>query len=204
MDNRWKTYSERTKERPPRELLVKALPFVLNRVAALDLGPGALNDCRFLFDQGFQSVVAVNKDPLENDPVAQARAASFPIDRFVYVVSMFDQFNFELDRYDLINAQFALPFTSPETFDRMFGDMIASLKRDGIIAGQLFGPKDEWSANPGMTFVTRQRTDELLKDCDIVSFTEFEGLDRLAMGGTKYWHTFHFIARKKPGLPFCD
>ena len=197
MENPWKAYSERTKERPPRELLVKAVAYVPHKGQALDLGPGALNELNYLLEQGFQSVVAVNKDPLETDPVAQSRAAAFPKDRFAYRVGSFDAFDFKPDTYDLINAQYALPFSPPETFDRMFASLIASLKSGGIVTGQFFGPNDEWSSNTNMTFVTRERAQQLLQDCEIISFKEVEGTDRLAVGGQKYWHTFHFIARKK-------
>jgi tellurite methyltransferase len=197
MNNHWKIYSERTKERPPRELLTKAIGYVQHRGQAIDLGPGALNDANYLLEQGFQMVVAVNKDPLQADPVAHARAAEFPKDRFAYRVSTFDAFDFKPDTYDLINAQYALPFNPPETFDRMFASLIASLKSGGIVTGQFFGPNDEWSSNANLTFVTRERAQQLLQNCEIISLQEVEGTDRLAVGGQKYWHTFHFIARKK-------
>ena len=197
MDSPWKAYSERTKERPPRELLVKAVAYVPRKGHALDLGPGALNESKYLLEQGFQSVVAVNKNPLETDPVAESRAATFPKDRFAYRVSTFDAFDFEPDAYDLINAQYALPLNPPETFDRMFASLIASLKSGGIVTGQFFGPNDEWKDNARLTFVTRERAQQLLQDCEIISFKEVEGTDRLAVGDQKYWHTFHFIARKK-------
>ncbi len=197
MENPWKAYSERTKERPLRELLVQAVAYVPDKGQALDLGPGALNESEYLLELGFQSVVAVNKDPLEIDPVAQSRATAFPKDRFAYCVSSFDAFDFKPGTYDLINAQYALPFNPPETFDGMFTSLIASLKSGGIVTGQFFGPNDEWSSNATMTFVTRERAQRLLQDCEIISFKEEEGTDRLAVGGQKYWHTFHFIARKK-------
>lgn len=198
MDNPWKTYSERTREKSPRELLVKATSYVRARDRALDLGPGALNESNFLLEQGFHTVVAVNKAPLETDPVAQARASTFPQDRFEYRVSTFDTFTFEPETYDLINAQYSLPFNPPETFDATLASLIASLKQGGIVTGQFFGPKDEWNDGSGkLTFVTREKAEELLHDCDIISLEEVEGIDRLAVGGQKYWHTFHFIARKK-------
>lgn len=196
-DNSWAAYSERTKEKSPRELLVRAMPYVLAKNHALDLGPGALNESAYLLEQGFRSVVAVNKHPLEADPVAQSRAATFPSDRFEYRVSSFDEFNFVPNTYDLINAQYSLPFNPQVTFGRMFASMIASLKPGGIITGQLFGPKDEWNDNSGrLTFLTREQVEKLLSDCEIISFEEVEGPDRLAIGGEKYWHTFHFIAQK--------
>jgi hypothetical protein len=70
MENPWTRYSERTKDKPPRELLVQAVTYVQHKGHALDLGPGALNESKYLLEQGFQSVVAVNRDPLETDPVA--------------------------------------------------------------------------------------------------------------------------------------
>lgn len=198
MENPWKTYSERTKERPPRELLLKALTYVQGKDKALDLGPGALNESAHLLKEGFKSVIAVNKDALETDPIAQERVASFPQDRFSYQVSTFDAFTFEPDTYDLICAQYSLPFNPPTTFDHMFASLMASLKSGGILTGQLFGPKDEWNDGKGtMTFKTREEVEKLLHDCDIISFEEVEGPDRLAVGGQKYWHTYHFIARKK-------
>ncbi len=197
MENPWKNYSERTAERPPRELLVKAMSYVKSRGSALDLGPGALNESKYLLENGFQSVVAVNKDPLDTDPIAQARASSFPKDHFEYRVSSFDAFYFKPDTYDLVNAQYALPFNPPETFDRMFASLIASLKKDGIVTGQFFGPNDEWSNDASMTFVTREHAEKLLRDCKKIFFKEVKGADKLAVGGQKYWHTFHFIARKK-------
>lgn len=193
----WASYSVRTKDRAPRKLLVQAVPHVTARDTALDLGPGALNESKFLLDQGFKKVIAVNKDELETDPVARERAKAFPQDRFEYAVSAFDAFNFQPNSYDLINAQYALPFNSPATFDAMFAKLKASLKSGGIVTGQFFGPKDEWSKNKDMTFVTREKAEELLSDLESIHFDEVEGPDRLAVGGQKYWHTFHFIARKK-------
>ena len=198
MANTWNTYSERTKERPPQELTVKAVQYAHAKDRALDLGPGALNETAYLLDQGFKSVIAVNKDPLETDPVAQAAAARLPSEHFEYRVSTFDAFDFEPNTYDFINAQYSLPFNPPETFDRMFTSIVASLKTGGIVTGQFFGPKDERNKGDGkMTFVTREKAEALLSDLEIIDFQEFKRLERLAVGGQNYGHTFHFIARKK-------
>jgi tellurite methyltransferase len=196
-DNPWPTYSERTKDRDPRELLVQAVAFARGRDHALDLGSGALNESKFLLDQGFKLVTAVNKDPLDIDPIAKARAESYPKDRFEYRVSPFDAFDFQTDTYDLINAQYSLAFNPPETFDRMFGSLKASLKQGGIVTGQFFGPHDEWSGNRKMTFITREKAEKLLEGFEILHFKEIEGPDNLAVGSTKHWHTLHFIAQKK-------
>ncbi len=197
MDYEWNSYTENTKNEPTRHLTVKAMRFVRAKGRALDLGPGALNESRFLLEQGFKVVVAVNKHPLESDATVRERAASFPPGRFEYRVSMFDAFDFEPAAYDFINAQFSLPFSPPETFERMFTSLKSSLKPDGIVAAQFFGSRHEWNGTPGMTFVDRIRARELLSDLTLECFGEIEGPFRSAHGGIKYGHTFSFIARKK-------
>ena len=197
-ENPWKAYSERTKDQPPRSLLVEAMPLVTSKDAALDLGPGALNDSKYLLDQGFAKVIAVNKDPLNTDPVAEARAAIFPDDRFTYTVSSFENFDFKPAMYDLINAQYALPFTSPGEFKLMMSQLVASLKPGGIFTGQFFGPEDEWNDGSNTkTFVTVEEVEKLLADCEIVHREEAKGKDPRAFGGPKKWHVLHIIARKK-------
>lgn len=195
--NVWPGYSEATKDRPVHALTIDAMRYIGEKGRALDLGPGAMNESRFLLEQGFKSVTAVNMDPLESDPVASERVAQFPNDRFEYVASAFDKFDFEPDTYDFINAQRSLPFNPPETFDRTFASLLASLKSGGILAGNFFGTEDEWKKNRSMTFVTREKAEELLKDCEIIVFKENKGQGTVAGGGDKYWHTFDFIVRKK-------
>ncbi len=52
MNDNWEEYYRRLKGKPPRPLLVKALAFVGNKHAALDLGAVALNDSIYLLLQG--------------------------------------------------------------------------------------------------------------------------------------------------------
>jgi len=58
----WPQYIEKTKNKPPRRLLVQALGFVKNKNAALDLGAGAFNDTRYLLQAGFKKVIAVDRE----------------------------------------------------------------------------------------------------------------------------------------------
>ena len=100
-------------------------------------------------------------------------------------------------RGGVINAQYALPFNPPRDIRP---NVCVSHRFPQVWRhrnGAVFGPNDEWSGNAKLTFVTRERAQQHLQDCEIISFQEVEGTDRLAVGGQKYWHTFHFIARKK-------
>ena len=112
--NSWDEFVELTKNKPPRSLLVKALPYVHERNTALDLGAGALNDSMYLLSEKFAHVIAVDKNPVATDI-----AAGLPPERFTYTISSLESFNFPPTVADLITAQYALPFISPESFDEI-------------------------------------------------------------------------------------
>ncbi len=188
----WKTYFEQTKDRPPRDMLVRALPFVNELGTALDLGAGALNDSKYLLGHGFKEVTA-----LDIEAVAQEIAAKLPRDRFRYVIESFDSFVYEPQRYDFINAQYSLPFIAPERFDDIFKRIIASLKIGGIFSGQFFGNGDEWAHKDTMTFLTKSQVQSLLKQFEVLYFEEEKKEKPTAAGTLKRWHVFHCIFRKR-------
>lgn len=191
MEDTWKDYFNKTFGRPPRPLLVEALTHLNARDKALDLGAGALNDSAYLLEQNFNHVTAVDKVL-----VATEVAESFPKNQFEYIESTFESFSFPTNSFNLINAQFALPFILPEEFTRVFIAMKDSLKEGGVLTGQFFGDRDEWKTRPGMTFKTRIEAEELLQDFKVISFKEEEMDAKTAMGSMKHWHIFHFIVQK--------
>lgn len=191
MSDIWKNYYDKTKDNPPRELLIKALTYLNSHENALDLGSGALNDSIFLIERGFGKVTAVDKIPVAID-----RANKLPIDKFQYEISSFEEFNLSEDKYDLVNAQFALPFMDSDIFSRVFNDISSSLKNGGIFTGQLFGDADEWSSNQEMTFHTKVEAEELLKSFEVLHFEEVEKDSKTALGSQKHWHIFNFIVKK--------
>ena len=189
----WKTYFENTRDKPPRPLLVEALSYVADKGTALDLGASALNDSRYLLDVAFRHVTAV-----DIEPVAAEIAATFPPERFSYAISSFDDFAFVPKTYDLINAQYALPFASPGSFRRLMDSIRRSLVPGGVLAAQFFGDRDSWNTpGKGMTFVTRVELDRLLESFEVLVMREEEKDDGTAISKTpKHWHVFHVIARK--------
>ena len=187
----WKEYFENRKNKPPRPLLVRALEFVKNKDTALDFGAGSLNDSIYLLEQGFKCVVALDK----ND-ATQLIAREAPKDRFEYVVSPFEEYDFPTERFDLVNAQYALPFINPKSFEGVFGKIYSSLKPGGILTGQFFGDRDEWRNESHMTYVSLAEANKLLKPFKPLSFEEEEKDDTTALGKMKHWHLFHFIAEK--------
>lgn len=190
--NTWDEFYEITKVKPPSPLLVRAMEFVTNKDHALDLGAGALKDTKFLLFEGFKKITAVDQEPA----VAEI-AKKLEQNKIEFIQSSFEDFKFPDNEYDLVNAQFALPFTRPESFNRVFHDLKQSLKPGGIFTGQFFGNNDKWKGNrPELTFHTIEEAKALLEDMEIIEFKEFEEDSHLANGTPKHWHVFHVIAKK--------
>jgi tellurite methyltransferase len=178
-NNPWARYYKNVEGRPPHTNLVEAMEYVGHRDSALDLGAGSMRDTKYLLEQGFAEVVAVDSEP--------TIAEQAPTDERLQVqVSSFEDYNFPTDQFDLINAQFSLPFTNPGEFERVFASIKNSLKKGGVFVGQLFGDKDEWQTNQNMTFLTKDSVDELISDMEVLQLKEQEGPGGTVAGDTKY------------------
>lgn len=186
----WSEYYEITKSKPPTKLLVKALEYVPEKDKAIDIGAGALKDARYLLEQGFD-VTAIDKSPL-----MEQEAKALDNDNLHAFTTSFEDFNFHKNEYDIASSMFALPFTAPEHFEKVFNEIKLSLKKGGIFCGQFFGINDEWSKNPKMTFHTEEQVRDLFVDFEILSLKEIEEDGTTANGTPKHWHVFHVIARK--------
>ena len=181
----WDQFNELTKNKPPRELLKRAAG---TGDYALDLGAGALNDTRYLLKQGYEvDVVDSNPSILE---------LGKGLKKVHLFVSTFDTFDFPVAKYDLVNAEYSLPFNPPETFDFMFARLITSLKPGGVFVGQFFGVEDSWSNNKKMTFHTKGQVEALFKEFTISHFEETKKEGKTAMGQEKFWHYFDVIAAR--------
>lgn len=185
----WENFLAVTKNHPPWPLLIKAVSYVTHKGHALDLGSGAGRDTKYLLAQGFH-VTAV-----DSSPHAIALLAQLPQHNLRLVQSTFQDFAYET--YDLINAQFALPFNPKESFHVVFARVKQSLNPGGIFVGQLFGIYDQWNTpNSSMTFLTREQVKALFTDLNMLEFRELEEDGQIYDGTPKHWHVFHIIAQK--------
>jgi hypothetical protein len=73
-----------------------------------------------------------------------------------------------------------------------------ALAPGGIFAGQLFGTRDSWAGDPGMTFQDRSEVTRLLDGLEIVELHETER-DGEAYNGPRHWHTYDILAREPAG-----
>lgn len=186
----WEKYYSHTKDRPPRRALVESMKFVANKDRALDLGAGALQDSEYLLEQGFKEVVAVDSEP-------SVQNKSNYNEHLQIVISSFEDFNFPTDSFDLVNAQYSLPFTNPQHFERVLAAVKNSLKKEGVFVGQLFGNRDGWNQNGSMTFLTKEEATNLIENMEVIKFSEEEKDGKTAAGEDKHWHIFNLILRKK-------
>ncbi len=189
----WQNYYEQTKDNPPSVLLAEALSLCPQKSSALDLGAGALKDSKYLLSQGFEHVTAV-----DSSQAPEQLIEGLSKDKFEYVIVPFDEFSFPENEYDLVSAQFSLPFNPPASFDAVFASIKNSLKQGGVFTGQLFGEEDEWNTpETKLTFHSKNRVEQLLSGMDISKLEETIRDGTLANGQAKHWHLFNIIARKK-------
>ena len=119
------------------------------------------------------------------------------------VQSPIEDFVFEPEAYDLISAQFALPFVPKARLTAAFGRIRDSLKPGGLFTGQFFGTRDSWNKpgsegrKPEITFLPREKVDNLLAGMKVIEITEEDKMGGTATGETKRWHVFHVIAQRK-------
>jgi SAM-dependent methyltransferase len=190
----WAGYYQWNRDRPVRELLGRALAAygaVEGGAAALDLGCGTGRETRVLLDAGF-AVIAVDVTSAAIEIVSafpEAGAGLTPV-----LSAMQDAV---LPSVDLVYAAYALPFCPPQDFDRLWSSVRDALRPGGLLAVDLFGIRDDWAGEPGMTFVDRARIDALTAGLDVVWLDEVDQ-DGRAYAGPKHWHRFELIGRR-PG-----
>jgi trans-aconitate methyltransferase len=190
---RFAAYIEARRFDPPRPLLLKAAALVERREHALDAGAGALNATKYLLSAGFNHVTA-----LDASPHAQKAAEEFPRQQVTFVLSRFEDFPFPANSFDLVNAEFSLPFMNRGNFESVLPKLLNSIRGGGIFTGQLFGTNDSWNVeNSGMTFHTRPQVEAFFSAFELIHLEEEDHPGTTKLGEPKHWHIFHIIASGK-------
>lgn len=194
----WASYYAGTKGRPPRETLLFALdmfdtepPPARRARFAVDLGCGTGRDTVELLRRGWR-VLAIDAEP---GAVATLRARpDLPRGaRLEARIARFEETAWP--KADLVNASFALPLCPPPLFPALWRRVVASLRQGGRFACQLYGDRDDWARDPGVTHLDRHRLDALLAGLKVELFREEEEDAVTPRGRAKHWHVF-LVARK--------
>ena len=156
----------------------------------VDLGCGQGRDTFAMLERGWQ-VLAIDAEAeaierlrrrAGDEPRLEARVASFV--------------EADWPEADLVNAGYALPFCPPARFDGVWARVVASVRPGGRFSGQLFGDRDEWAADPELTFLTRDEALGRLEGFELERFDEEDAQGKTALDEPKHWHVFHVIARR--------
>ncbi len=192
---RWATYYEQLKDRPPRKTLLRALDLFGPPPAdatAVDLGCGSGRDVGELLRRGW-NVVAVDAEPAALKQLAERQLPGS--ERITPVLSRFEDVPMPIDCL-LVNSSFAMPLCEPQKFHDLWQRIRDALPAGGRFSGQWYGPRDSWLGRPGMTFISRDEAERLLDGFEVELFEEEESDGTTPRGKPHHWHIFHIVARK--------
>jgi tellurite methyltransferase len=192
----WDEYYERVAGRPPRQTLLAALErFGAEGDArsAVDLGCGDGRDTIELLRRGWR-VLAIDAEAAAIERLL-ARRDLPPNAALETRCARFEDAAWP--SADLVNASFALPLCPPERFPELWARIERSLAMGGCFAGQLFGERDEWRGEPGITHHSRADVERLLSGFAVEMLAEEESDATTPYGKPKHWHLFHIVARKR-------
>ncbi len=192
MSHDWKAYYKKIGNQEPRPLLVKALIQCKEKETALDIGAGSLGDSFYLLEQGFNEVVAVDSSTAFLEIIKDIHSESLktftiPIEEYIFPENYFN----------IVNAEYTLPFIRKEKLDMVIHSIYFSLKSGGVFCGQFFGDRDSWNTQESsMIFHTQQEIEKILAPFKVLTCEEEELDGVTAAGIQKHWHVFHVILKK--------
>jgi tellurite methyltransferase len=194
-DSDWREYYERTSGRPPRRTVLVALKGLGDGDgrAAVDLGCGDGRDAVALLRRGWR-VLAIDAEPAAIERLRTR--ADLPAGAALETLcARFEDAAWPM--VDLVNASFALPLCPPARFSEVWARIERQLKPGGRFSGQLFGRRDEWYGEAGITFHERDEIGRLLNGFAVELLDEEETDTATPYGKPKHWHLFHIVACKR-------
>jgi tellurite methyltransferase len=178
-----------TRGQPPWPLLVRAADMFESPGDALDVGAGAGRDTAYLLGRGWR-VTAVDSSPSSAETLRRLSRQNL---RIVTTAAQ----DFTPSGYDLVNAQYSLPFIPRQHFEATVGRLRDSVRMGGVMAATFFGKNDEWNVPENtLSFSTQADVERMFSGLNLIELTEVEEDGHTADGSPKHWHVFNLIARK--------
>lgn len=192
MTDDWVAYYKAVEGRAPRALFTRALSHVAGAGVALELGCGDGTESLSLLAAGWEvhafdvtaEGIALLRRRVPNGLTARLHTAVTPLE------------DAALPPADLIYAGLSLPFVTPQAVPHAWTAARAALRPGGVFACHLFGDRDGWSSEPGMTFHGLASVEGLLVGLDVLEVVEDEDDHPAAFEASKHWHVFEVLARE--------
>ncbi len=160
---------------------------------AIELGCGAGNDTVYLIKNNW-NVLAIDREDVKER--ITKRLNNEELERFRFQRQDFE--SLELERSNLIIANYCLPFCNKDKFKVLWYKIKMSILDKGYFVGNFLGLNDSWNGvKSQMVFLSKQQVMELFKDFEIIVFKEIEKDGLTGLGKRKHWHIFDIIAKKK-------
>ncbi len=83
----------------------------------------------------------------------------------------------------------------PARFAASWARVRDALAPGGVLAVNVFGDRDSWAGDDGMTFATEAEARGLFNGPEVVHF-HVQDEDGMAFSGPKHWHVFDVVARR--------
>lgn len=194
-ESSWSSFHRGALARPTRELLRRTLGcFDLERRppgVAVDLGCGSGPETLELLRRGWQ-VHAVDADA---GGIAMLTGLVPPEVRVRLTTHVASFETFEFPRGDLVWFGFSLPYCPAAHWASLWGRIIAALRPEGRFAGDIFGDKHAWAAEPEVHTLTETALRHQLAGLVVEAFDIEDGFRPTGDGLTR-WHAFGIAARK--------
>ena len=186
-------YYENTTNARPNYTVKKFIELNVKTGNAVELGCGAGRDTVCLIKNGW-NVLAIDREDVESRIVVKLEAEE--LKQFKFLKQNFE--DIELEKNNLIVANFSLPFCNKNNFKELWNKIDNSILKDGYFVGNFLGENDEWKiTKEEMTFLTKEQIIELFSNFEIIEFKEVEKDGITGLGQMKHWHVFNGIAKKK-------
>jgi len=191
----WAAYYRHTLGREVRPLFARGLEAAraagVTAGQAVEIGFGDGTETLALLDAGFR-VLAVEASGAAAD-VLRPRLAAGAEGRLDVAIAPAESVS--LPSFDLLYSGYVLSFLSPEAFRTFWAGVRARLRPGGLLVFNIFGVRDTWAVEPGMTFLDLDGVHGLLDGLELLDLQE-EDKDGDAFSGPKHWHLFDVIARR--------
>lgn len=185
-------YYKNTKNIPPNYITQKFINLKIKPTNAIELGCGAGRDTEYLIKNGW-NVLAIDKEDVK--AIITSRLSKEEQKNFKFSKQEFE--NMQLEKTNLIVANFSLPFCNQNQFVKLWNQINESILKNGYFVGNFFGNNDEWKKQEEeMTFLTKEQVIELFKNFEIIDFKEVEKDCFNGLGIMKHRHIFNVIAKK--------